>query len=47
MPKLSLATWARLALLTQRLRLSRLSYLCAERAGFVRNYYEDPEGRYV
>lgn len=47
MPKLSLATWARLALLTQRLRLSRLSYLCAERAGFFRNYYEDPEGRYV
>lgn len=47
MPTLSRSMWAKLALLTQRLGLSRLSYLCAERAGFFRNYYEDPEGRYV
>ncbi len=41
---ISLTTWARLALLTQRLKLTRLSYWCAHRAGFFQNYYDQLDG---
>ena len=44
MPTLSRSVWAKLALLTLRLGLTRLSFRCADKAGFFDNYSDNLDG---